>query len=69
MWIAGMLFAAPRMGGCGQQDGGIGGFFMNVNYVFCCIKIFFTRKIWYYVFQNGILLFFGCIEIKILVFV
>jgi hypothetical protein len=28
MWIAGMLFAAPRMGGCGQQDRGIGGFFM-----------------------------------------
>ena len=27
MWIGGMLFVVARMGGCGQQDRGIGGFF------------------------------------------
>ncbi|KXG28242.1 hypothetical protein SORBI_3005G102000 [Sorghum bicolor] len=59
IWVARMLFAAPRMCACCQQERGIGRFFMNINYIFCCIKIFFTRTIWYYVLQNEIFLFLG----------
>jgi hypothetical protein len=65
-----VFFNASGWTGCigFQRERGIGRFFMNMNYIFCCIKIFFTRTIWYYVLQNEIFLFFECIEIKILVF-